>query len=140
MRPNNPYVPSIVFERPVGVSHRMGFGSTGPWIPEVGDYAEISSNPLAVPLDSSKPAAETQPHNHGDDDIQTLGSYIVGGSSGSGRSRSSATSAVNLPAGHASSDSAVIVPAGHASSAVKSPAGHASGSAVTSKSGRSCFS
>ena len=33
--PTSPYVPSIIYERPVGVSNKMGFGKTGPWIPDV---------------------------------------------------------------------------------------------------------
>ena len=39
------YVPSIVFERPVGVSHKMGLGSSGPWVPDVDNQCEILQAP-----------------------------------------------------------------------------------------------
>jgi len=51
--PEVPYVPQVLFEQPVGVSHRMGHKGQGPWLPEIEDHVESSSNPLAVLVDKT---------------------------------------------------------------------------------------
>ena len=82
------------------MSHKMGVGKTGPWIPDVEDHANISETPLAVQLDVARPVAEDQTKH---DDIQSLGSYSVGGSSGSGIQRSSSSNSSSVHASAAAS-------------------------------------
>ena len=47
--PNVSYTPSIVFARPVGVSHRMGSGNSGPWIVDVANESEVLNTSVDQP-------------------------------------------------------------------------------------------
>ena len=53
--PNIPHFPKIMFEQPVGVSHRMGHKHAGPWEPTTEDHIETSSNPLAIMAAEAEP-------------------------------------------------------------------------------------
>ena len=84
--PDVSYTHSIVFERPVGVSHRMGSGNSGPWIVDVATESEIPNTsvdqPAVVGPESDAKVQET-------DDVEITGSYTVGNSSGSGTTSTS---------------------------------------------------
>ena len=118
-----------MFERPVGVSHRMGSGNSGPWIVDVANESEILNTSVDQP---AVVGLESDAKNQQTDDVVVTGSYTVGNSSGSGTTSTSRAVANSLdeisravsepPAGHAASASASAV-----SSAVSDspPAGHA---------------
>lgn len=74
-------VPTIIFEQPVGVSHKMGFEHSGPWAPDLIDNIEFSKS-LADQLPEGGPAAEANTAT--DEEVEVVGSFTVGGSSGSG--------------------------------------------------------
>jgi len=67
---NKPYVPKVIFERPIGIQHKMGLPPKGLW---VADAVEDLSSPAAVESTAS------------DSEVKVVGSYTSGGSSGSGR-------------------------------------------------------
>ena len=93
-----------MFEQPIGAAQRMGFKKSGPCVPDLTDTSDIQ--PFADLAPSGEPEAEqSQSENN---DLIELGSYMVGGSSGSGRS-SATTSAESIPAGHVSASAVSLV-------------------------------
>ena len=107
--PTVSYVPTIIFEQPIGAAQRMGFKQSGPWVPDLTETYDIPA--LADLAPSSEPAVEQIPN-----DLIELGSYTVGGSSasGSGSSNAIATASAEIsPAHHVATTSAVASPAIH---------------------------
>ena len=75
-----PCSPKVVFERPVGIKHKMQSTNSGLGAPELADDSDMSA--------SSEPAVVAASEVSKDDDgVPALGSYGYGGSSGKGSER-----------------------------------------------------
>ena len=86
--PRNPDVPKVVFEQPVGASHKMGYKHSGPWTPEIQDALQ----PFPLQCSRQYPLNLRQLKlTANDDEVKVLRVFQQGGSSGSSSSSSANT-------------------------------------------------